>query len=266
MAGIVVSASKGVIDSVLAKLDELIGDECAGLIGVSGDIRFLRDELPAMNALLENLEKVEDTQELNPLVKVWRHQVREMTYDTEDFIDNFMSNAESVDAKAGFMDKVSHFLQTWRARLETAWQIKDRKTRLQQINERCNKRYKYADCTSSTTYVVVDPRISAFYKEAASLVGIDGPKEELINQVMHDQGQQLKVVSIVEFGGLGKTMLANELFREVGGQFNCKAFVCLTKTRHNETIEQYIVTTCATYRFSCFRDGPHQLHQKTLAG
>ncbi|XP_062225250.1 disease resistance protein RGA5 [Phragmites australis] len=226
MAAIVVSAYKGVIDSVLSKLKELMtGDKCTNVIGMSSmDILFLKDELPAMNALLE---KLEDADELDPQVKNWRNQVREMTYDIEDCIDDFSNNVASVDAKAGFLDKASHFLKTCRAHLEAAWQIKELKTRLLEINERC-KRYKVEDYISSTSSVIVDPRISAFYKEAASLVGIDNPKRDLTKLVM-DEEKQLKVLSIVGFGGLGKTTLASQVYREVGGQFNCKAFVSVSQ-------------------------------------
>uniref|UniRef100_A0A0A8ZET2 Uncharacterized protein n=1 Tax=Arundo donax TaxID=35708 RepID=A0A0A8ZET2_ARUDO len=91
-----------------------------------------------------------------------------------------MNNAECADAKAGFIDKVSHFRKN----------LEGLKTRLQQINERCNKRYKYAGCIPSTTSVVVDPGMSASYKEAARLVGLDGPKGELINQVKMIRGNK----------------------------------------------------------------------------
>jgi hypothetical protein len=227
MSAMVVSSYKGVIDSAVAKLKELMtGDMCANLIGVSSrDILFLRDELLAMNALLE---KLDDAEELDPEAKNWRHQVREMAYDIEDCIDDFSNNTAGVGAKAGFLDKASYFLKTCRAYLEAASQIKELRTRLQEINER-RKRYKVGHYTSSsTTSVMVDPRISAFYKEATSLVGIESPKRELTKLVV-DEEKQLKVMSIVGFGGLGKTTLATQVYREVGGQFNCKAFVSVSQ-------------------------------------
>jgi adenylylsulfate kinase-like enzyme len=36
---------------------------------------------------------------------------------------------------------------------------------------------------------------------------------------------QLMVLSIVGFGGLGKTTLANEIYRKLEGKFQCRAFV-----------------------------------------
>ena len=43
------------------------------------------------------------------------------------------------------------------------------------------KRYKLDQSISVTTPIVVDPRMSALYKESASLVGIDAQKDEIVN-------------------------------------------------------------------------------------
>ncbi|TVU17388.1 hypothetical protein EJB05_33421, partial [Eragrostis curvula] len=222
MEGAVVSASKGVMDSVLAKLNDLVWDTGANLIGVSRDILFLMYELPAMNALLE---KLEGNEQLDPQVKNWRNQVLEMTYNIEDCIDDFKNNMTSFDAKANLISKVYNFIMTLRARFETAMRIKELRFQLQEISDRC-KRYK-VDCTPSATIEPFDARLPALYNDATSLVGIDNPKEDFIEWIL-DGDQSLKVVSIVGTGGLGKTTLANEVYREVGGHFICKAFVSVS--------------------------------------
>jgi hypothetical protein len=70
--------------------------------------------------------------------------------------------------------------------------------------------------------------MSAIYKEAAGLVGIDSPKKDLVTWLTDTQ-KNLKVVSIVGFGGLGKTTLAKQVYDEIGQQFSCKAFVSVSQ-------------------------------------
>jgi len=220
----VISASKGVIGPLLDKLTEMMEDKYTNLIGVSNDIMvFLRDELRTINALLE---KLEDTDELGPLVKAWRDQVREMGYEIDDFVDGFLHCAVSGGANAVFIDKVSLFIKTLRAHLDTAKQIKELQAHLKEINKE-PKQYKFGDYVSRSGSLAVD-RLPAFYSNEANLVGLEGPKEDII-KLLTDTDQQLKVLSIVGFGGLGKTTLAKEVYHKIGGQFDVMAFVSVSQ-------------------------------------
>ena len=68
-------------------------------------------------------------------------------------------------------------------------------------------------------------RAPALYGDAANLVGIDDSRTKLIEMLTGEAEQQLKVVSIVGPAGVGKTTLAKEIFRELRGQFELRAFV-----------------------------------------
>jgi hypothetical protein len=236
---IAVSVSMGVLKPILGKLSALLVDECNKLKGVRKHLSFLQDELSTMYAFLEKLEPMD---ELDPLVNNWRSHVREMAYDIEDFIDNFTCHLGSADGlKEGFIKKTICRLKALRARQQMANQIKELRDRVLEANER-RQRYKLEDCIPSdqamrrklrdcgtSTSTSVDPRLSALYNEASSLVGIDNQKEELISMLM-DEREKLRVVSIVGLGGLGKTTLARNVYHEVGGRFDRKAFVSVSQT------------------------------------
>ena len=150
-----------------------------------------------------------------------------MSYNIEDRIDDFMHRVGEVDYKMGILRKASHYVKSFKDRRQLANEFQEIKTLVTEASDR-RKRYMLDQCISVTTPVVVDPRMSALYKESASLVGIDCQKDELINWAM-DEGKQLKFMATVGFGGIGKTTLTNEVYREVGGKFDCKAFISVSQ-------------------------------------
>ncbi|EMS53151.1 Disease resistance RPP8-like protein 3 [Triticum urartu] len=222
MAMPIVSAAAGVMNPLIGKLTTLMGDEYKKLKGVRKEVTFLKHELSAMNASLEKLEFME---KLEPNTKNWRDHVREMAYDMENCIDDFMQDLGGADAKpsAGFVKRTVRRLKTLRVRHRIAGQIEELKALAVEANER-RIRYKIDDCNTSCGSVDIDPRISVMYKDAAGLVGTDGPKKEIVSLLTVTE-KKLKVVSIVGFGGLGKTTLANQVYDDLEGQFDCKAFI-----------------------------------------
>ncbi|VAI93626.1 unnamed protein product [Triticum turgidum subsp. durum] len=182
-----------IVNNLLGKLADLLSDECQKLKGVERHVQHLGDELSSMKALLEALDLRD---KLDPLTKDWRDHVRDMAYDMEDCIGDFLLNVGSANANAGFIEKTTQLVKDLWARHQFTIQIQELKDRAIEANHR-RKRYKLDDSSSSSSALVpVDPRVSALYTEAACVVGIDGPREELVNWLAGSE-QELKVVSIV---------------------------------------------------------------------
>ncbi|XP_015698018.1 disease resistance protein RGA5-like [Oryza brachyantha] len=230
--GIMVSAATGAMNSLLGKLAALLEEDYQMHRRMKRDITFLRDELSSMNALLERLA---DAEALDPQTKEWRNQVREMSYDIEDCIDEHTRQLRIRQPQAasgvlgffhGYVQKVKELV----GRHEIAEQIRELKARIVEAGHR-RKRYKLdssaVNCKSSNA-VAIDHRLPALYAELDALVGIDAPRDEII-RLLDDGDQRMKVVSIVGSGGLGKTTLANQVYQKFGKQFDCKAFVSLSQ-------------------------------------
>ncbi|RLN04745.1 hypothetical protein C2845_PM13G11040 [Panicum miliaceum] len=223
-AAAVVTVSMGVMKPVLAKLTTLMGDEYKKLKGLRKEVTFLQHELRGMDALLEKMDLAD---ELDPQAKNWRKDIIEMSYDIEDRIDDFMQHVGEADNRVGNLQKASQYLKTFKDRRRLANQFDEIKTKVMEASER-RKRHMLDQSISITAHVAVDPRLLALYKESVSLVGIDAQRNEIVNWAM-DKGQQLKLMAIVGFGGIGKTTLANEVYSEVGREFDCKAFVSVSQ-------------------------------------
>ncbi|CAD6221271.1 unnamed protein product [Miscanthus lutarioriparius] len=179
MEKIMVSAACGVMNSLLRKLAALLEKEHMLLIGVKHNIIFLRDELTSMNLLLFKLADIED---LDMQVKKWRNKVRELAYDIEECIDNFMVNDRP---NASLVRKT----------------IQELKTRVVEENAR-RYRYKLDDSTFRPAVVQIDDRLKAFYVETNKLEGIDSPEEQIIQWLTRNgkQDQELNIMAIVGFG------------------------------------------------------------------
>ncbi|KAM3413172.1 hypothetical protein ACQJBY_004381 [Aegilops geniculata] len=206
---------------LLGKLAELAGNEYSKLKGVRKQASFLEKELSAMNAALEKMELMD---ELDPVARDWRDHVREMSYEIENCIDDFLRKFGGGHAKVGFIRKTARNLKMLGQRHRIADRMEELKVLALEANER-RLRYKIDECNLNSSSITIDPRMSSMYVEAAGLVGTDGPRKEIINLLTNTREKKLKVVSILGFGGLGKTTLAKQVYDEIGGQYDCTVFV-----------------------------------------
>uniref|UniRef100_A0A0D9X7A2 AAA+ ATPase domain-containing protein n=1 Tax=Leersia perrieri TaxID=77586 RepID=A0A0D9X7A2_9ORYZ len=243
MEGFLVTAATGALNSVVEKLTEIA---MAGEFerhmrstskGVRCQIRYLADELAAMQAFLLKMSDSEE-QNADPQDKAWMKEVRELSYDIEDSLDEFMlhvDGGESVNS-GGFIDKCKNLVTKTKARYRIPKLIEEFKEQIRVVGER-NSRYRNLGGdsinTRKATNLSVDQRALSIFQDVSSLVGIDEPKKELIELLMKDEGhlasEKLRVISIVGTGGLGKTTIANQIFEELKEQFDCSAFVSVSR-------------------------------------
>ncbi|CAO2188828.1 unnamed protein product [Urochloa humidicola] len=118
MEGVLVSVATGALKPVLEKLSSLAGDEYKRFKGLRREVRFLTAELTAMHAFLVKMSEDE-----NPDVqdKTWMKEVRELSYDMEDSLDEFRHRIDDKTANPdGLIDKFKSFLSKAKARRRIA--------------------------------------------------------------------------------------------------------------------------------------------------
>ncbi|KAK1609160.1 hypothetical protein QYE76_032833 [Lolium multiflorum] len=137
MEAALVTVSTGVIKPLLSKLFKLLGEEHAKLKGVHRDAKFIGDEMHSMQAALETLA---DEEQLDPEMRIWRDAVRELSYDMEDCVDDFVARVDhDHDGRTAFKKFVDK-LKKPKYQHRTANEIGKLKTRATEANER-HKRY-----------------------------------------------------------------------------------------------------------------------------
>uniref|UniRef100_A0A0D9X7A7 NB-ARC domain-containing protein n=1 Tax=Leersia perrieri TaxID=77586 RepID=A0A0D9X7A7_9ORYZ len=225
-----VSAATGALRPVIKKLAILLEQNL--FKGVRArEIKSLCKELEAVDAFILKMSEKEEYHDAQD--KAWLKEVRELFYDMEDSLDEFMHRINRYGNPVGFIEKCKHSLTKMKDHPRIAKAIEDVKTQTKEVAER-HARYRNKEIISeANSNAMVDRRALAIFEDASKLVGIDVPKCELIEVLRVEDtcvsSQQTKVVSILGSGGMGKTTLANIAYQELKGQFNCWAFVSVSR-------------------------------------
>ncbi|KAJ1274203.1 hypothetical protein BS78_05G044900 [Paspalum vaginatum] len=204
----------GAMASLAPKLGDLLMEEYVVQKGLKDDIESLSRELVAMHAALVDASHVPPDQ-LTEMEKFWARQVRELSYDMEDAVDDFIlrvacresaTATSNVNAFKKMVSKATAMVKKVKDRHQTSDKVRDIK-RLS--NELAELRAKYTVRESRD-------------KVIRMLTGTKGHG--------HASDQSLKIVSIVGVGGLGKTTLAKTVYDMHKKTFGCSTCISVGRT------------------------------------
>ncbi|TVU09148.1 hypothetical protein EJB05_42589, partial [Eragrostis curvula] len=237
----------GAIFNIPGRLEALLHHCYVLPKGAEDEIHLIKHDLEEVVAILRGQENKKLEGHAMP---VWTKEVRELSYDMEDFIDQY----EHAAARSQILSnrrisrryityrrrsKPTHWVcstSNLRQRLWMANKIREFSIRAQEALQR-HSLYSLGTVagTASSRYIRTSfgswyPQTSRGHDHPVVGIGTAMNKLEELLLGMHDGEQQkLKVVSIVGFEGVGKTTLANELYKKVGQQFECRAFVRMSR-------------------------------------
>ncbi|CAN6213574.1 unnamed protein product [Urochloa humidicola] len=245
----------GAMNTLLPKLGELVVGEYKLQKGINGEIKELEKELESMRAALHNVAEV-PAEQLDELAKIWANDVRELSYDIEDTVDTFMLRGKGhqhtrLFSFKGLIGKANDLYNKAKTNHKIHSIIKDIMVQVKVISER-RGRYNVDGVAARPNMVTVDPRLEAMYRKATELVGIHRPKNELAKRLFEQDcssRQQPHIVSIVGFGGLGKTTLANALLQDHKAQFECYFFVPVSFNPDIKKIFKNILVQLDEYKY-----------------
>ncbi|XBI76839.1 hypothetical protein VPH35_070029 [Triticum aestivum] len=228
MGETVVSMARLMLRGAITVATSAAAAEVGLLLGVRKDIWFIKDELETMQAFLEVAETIKKK---DMLLKVWENQVRDLSYNIEDCLSEFMVHMGSQS----FLCR----LMKLKDRHRIAIQIHDLKIRVEEVSVR-NTRYNLIRMDVSGDIEEVNSHMedirnhSASNIDEAELVGFSKPKGELIKLMdVNTKVGLAKVVFVVGMGGLGKTTLARKTYEckeAILNNFSYRAWITVSQT------------------------------------
>ncbi|GLT37650.1 hypothetical protein SLA2020_119540 [Shorea laevis] len=248
--------SDALVSAILQQLTTIIYEEVKQEVklvtGVGKEIKRLESNLKSIHALLDGAE---ERQMKERSIKIWLESLREVCYDMEDVLDEWNTallklQLHEADQKnfSLFKGKVCRpFLSCFCCgqvvhHRGIALKIKD-------INERLDGIAKDKDRYQLTSRDVREPiRVeSTSFTEVSKLHGRDEVKEDLKGSLLCDNSDErendVKTISIVGMGGMGKTALAQLVYNDeaVKANFDNKIWVCVSEVFDRSRVAKAII-------------------------
>ncbi|TYJ12512.1 hypothetical protein E1A91_A11G356700v1 [Gossypium mustelinum] len=198
------------------------------------DIHDLKRTVCQIKAVLLDAEErsVNDN-----LVKNWLEELKDVLYDADDLLDDFSTEALRKDVLGGnkLTKEVRLFFSSsnqFAYGLKMGRKIKAIKARLASIESEANTfRFIPRDRTAETSFMTKKRQQTHSFEREDDIIGTDDDKAALLKLVIEFQSEEnVYIIPIVGFGGLGKTALAQLVYNHemVKNHFDLTMFACVS--------------------------------------
>jgi len=222
-----VSATHGFARSLPAKLEMLLKkaeDSSNGLQLISKEgkkkIGLLRDQLVQIR---DSLMDPSDVEFPASAAKCWLAEVRELSYDIDDFHDELVYRCrQSLHNNPKLRKPTRRWISSEISRFRIRSNMAIKRYKAYSLQESKKRQQSYIICDDDEEE---DERRRPGMEDSARPVGIGDSVRE-VEKWLTDAGEpKRRVVAVVGPGGVGKTTLANEVYRNLRKEFQCRAFV-----------------------------------------
>ncbi|KAG6534765.1 hypothetical protein ZIOFF_008668 [Zingiber officinale] len=229
-----------VVNLVLGKLGELASSEVAGLLNVGAQIASLTETLALIQSRLRDADQKPRSEQSHSLQE-WMRQIRNLAFEMEDLVDEYatrLGRASAAGGRKSCLRRIAAFPSRILTRHRLASRLQDIHAKFQdlckqtsQLGIQAPSSWPTSSSSSYSSSSAADARLARRCELEEDIVGFDEDMKDIKRQLFDISSTDRVVLSVVGPGGLGKTTLANKVYKsaDVKNYFQCKAWVSVSQ-------------------------------------
>lgn len=201
----------------------MLVDEADHLSRIHEHVGWIQKELQAMVAFLKDADR---RQQRDERVAAWVREVRDLVYEAEDVIDEYVTKMAALRWNS------LSFFKYFYVRYHVGNQIIRIKKEVIEVNAR-KDRYGFRGVQEDappSTHGYRGPGAASPFIQEEDIVGIEDDVEQLSKILLEGNQRSRLVLSVFGMGGLGKTTLVKEVFKKSKRKFDCYSWVFVSQS------------------------------------